>query len=42
MHLISKRTDLVEYIDSWFLQKYQNITPKSEAKINTETVAWAI
>lgn len=37
-----QRTDLVEYIDSWFLQKHQNITPKSEAKINTETVAWAI
>jgi len=37
-----QRTDLVEYIDSCFLQKYQNITPKSEAKINTETVAWAI
>lgn len=37
-----QRTDLVEYIDSWFLQKYQNITPKSDAKINTETVAWAI
>ena len=37
-----QRTDLVEYIDSWFLQKYQNISPKSEAKINTETVAWAI
>ncbi len=37
-----QRTDLVEYIDSWFLQKYQNITPKTDAKINTETVAWAI
>lgn len=37
-----QRTDLVEYIDSWFLQKYQNITPKADAKINTETVAWAI
>lgn len=37
-----QRTDLVEFIDSWFLQKYQNITPKSDAKINTETVAWAI
>lgn len=37
-----QRTDLVEYIDSWFLQKYQNITPKPDAKINTETVAWAI
>lgn len=37
-----QRTDLVEYIDSWFLQKYQNITPKADAKINTETIAWAI
>ena len=37
-----QRTDLVEYIDSWFLQKYQKITPKADAKINTETVAWAI
>lgn len=37
-----QRTDLVEYIDSWFLQKYQSITPKPDAKINTETVAWAI
>ena len=37
-----QRTDLVEYIDSWFLQKYQNVTPKADAKINTETVAWAI
>lgn len=37
-----KRTDLVEFIDSYFFQKYQNITPKSDAKINTETVAWAI
>ena len=37
-----QRTDLVEYIDSWFLQKYQNVTPKPDAKINTETVAWAI
>lgn len=37
-----KRTDLVEFIDSWFLEKYKNITPKSEAKINTETPAWAV
>lgn len=37
-----KRTDLVEYIDSWFLDKYKNITPKSNAKINTETPAWAV
>lgn len=37
-----KRTDLVEYIDAWFYTKYQNITPKSDAKINTETPAWAV
>jgi hypothetical protein len=37
-----KRTDLVEFIDSWFLKKYENITPKPSAKINTETVAWAV
>ncbi|WP_294203583.1 MULTISPECIES: DUF4254 domain-containing protein [Chryseobacterium] len=37
-----KRTDLVEFIDSWFLKKYENIIPKPDAKINTETVAWAV
>ncbi|WP_175620756.1 DUF4254 domain-containing protein [Chryseobacterium schmidteae] len=37
-----KRTDLVEFIDSWFLDKYKNITPKFDAKINTETPAWAV
>ena len=36
------RTDMVEYIDSYFLDKYKAITPKSDAKINTETIAWAI
>ena len=37
-----KRTDLVEFIDSWFLEKFKNITPKPNAKINTETPAWAV
>ncbi|MDO4225564.1 MAG: DUF4254 domain-containing protein, partial [Bergeyella zoohelcum] len=37
-----QRTDLVEFIDSWFLQKYGNIFPKLNAKINTETPAWAV
>ncbi|MGZ5188954.1 MAG: DUF4254 domain-containing protein [Kaistella sp.] len=37
-----ERTDLVEFIDSWFLQKYINITPDSNAKINSETPAWAV
>lgn len=37
-----KRTDLVEFIDSWFLNRYQAITPDRDAKINTETPAWAV
>ena len=37
-----ERTDMVEYIDSWFLDKYKDVSPKSDAKINTETPAWAI
>lgn len=36
------RTDMVEYIDSYFLQKYQEVTVKANAKINTESPAWAI
>ena len=37
-----QRTDLVEFIDSWFLQKHENITPEPDAKINSETPAWAV
>ncbi|MBP7556528.1 MAG: DUF4254 domain-containing protein [Chitinophagaceae bacterium] len=37
-----QRTDLVEYIDSWFLQQYAAVTPATGATINTETPAWAI
>ncbi|MEJ1221510.1 DUF4254 domain-containing protein [Sediminicola sp. 1XM1-17] len=36
------RTDLVEYIDSYFLQKYQVVEKKPNATINTESPAWAI
>lgn len=36
------RTDMVEYIDSYFLDKYADITPKDAAKINSESPAWAI
>jgi len=36
------RTDMVEYIDSYFLQKYTNVSVKADAKINTESPAWAI
>lgn len=37
-----RRTDLVEFIDSWFLNKYSYIQPKENARINTETPAWAV
>ena len=37
-----KRTDLVEYLDHWFYQKYLSTVPKPDAKINTETPAWAV
>ncbi|MDU1891015.1 MAG: DUF4254 domain-containing protein [Dysgonomonas sp.] len=36
------RTDLVELIDSYFLDKYKDIETKSDARINTESPAWAI
>jgi hypothetical protein len=37
-----KRTDLVEFIDGHFLQKYKNVKVFDTATINTETIAWAI
>ncbi len=36
------RTDTVEYIDSYFLQKFQDIQAGPTATINTESPAWAI
>ena len=36
-----ERTDLVEYIDSYFLQKYNSVNVKDNAKINSESPAWA-
>jgi hypothetical protein len=36
------RTDLVEYIDSYFLQKYASVEIKDNAISNTESPAWAI
>lgn len=36
------RTDLVELIDSYFLDKYKAVIPQSDAKINTESPAWAV
>ena len=37
-----ERTDMVEYIDGYFLQKYAHVEVKSTAKINSESPAWAI
>ena len=37
-----ERTDMVEYIDSYFLQKYDGAEMKPNAKINSESPAWAI
>lgn len=36
------RTDMVEYIDSYFLQKYSEVQKSENAKINTESPAWAV
>ncbi len=36
-----ERTDMVEYIDGYFLQKYSHVTAKEKAKINSESPAWA-
>jgi len=36
------RTDMVEYIDSYFLEQYKDVQPKPGAKINSESPAWAI
>lgn len=37
-----ERTDMVEYIDSYFLTKYKDAQIKPNAKINSESPAWAI
>ncbi|HEY4627721.1 MAG TPA: DUF4254 domain-containing protein [Flavobacterium sp.] len=36
-----ERTDMVEYIDGYFLQKYSDVKVKENAKINSESPAWA-
>lgn len=36
------RTDTVEFIDSFFLEAYKDVTPKDNATINTESPAWGI
>ncbi len=36
------RTDMVEYIDSYMLEKFKDVKVAPDAKVNTETPAWAI
>lgn len=36
------RTDLVELIDSYFLEKYKDVKIAPDAGINTESPAWAV
>lgn len=36
------RTDMVEYIDGYFLQQYKDVEVQQTATINTESPAWAI
>lgn len=41
-HSNQDRTDLVEEIDTYFRQKYADITPMADARLNTESPAWAV
>lgn len=37
-----ERTDMVEYVDSYLLDKYKEVVPAADARLNTETPAWAV
>ena len=37
-----RRTDVVEYVDSWFFDQYKEVQVQPDAVINTESPAWAI
>jgi hypothetical protein len=36
------RTDIVEKVDDYFLEKFQNVIPKAGARMNSETPAWLL
>ncbi|MBC3783936.1 DUF4254 domain-containing protein [Spirosoma utsteinense] len=36
------RTDMVEQIDGWFFDQFRTISPKSGARLNSETPAWLL
>lgn len=37
-----ERTDMVEKLDDHFLEIYKEVTPKPNARLNTESIAWAL
>ena len=37
-----ERTDMVEFVDSYFLDQFKNVIALPNAKINTESPAWAV
>jgi hypothetical protein len=37
-----ERTDMVEFIDSYFLDQFKHVDALPDAKINTESPAWAV
>ena len=41
-HSNQDRTDLVESIDSYFRQIFSDVTPMADARLNTESPAWAV
>lgn len=41
-HSNQERTDLVEQIDAYFRQTFHDVKPLPDARINTESPAWAV
>jgi hypothetical protein len=37
-----ERTDMVEFVDGYFLDQFKNVVALPNAKINTESPAWAV
>jgi hypothetical protein len=37
-----QRTDRVEQLDDWFMQRFIDVVPEPNARLNTESPAWAV
>lgn len=37
-----QRTDRVEQLDDWFMQRFAQVQPLNDARLNTESPAWAV